>query len=57
MPAAQSVRWKGREATGLSNGVVELVALTGGGHLASFRFLEGTGRAAHNTIWEPTWPT
>jgi hypothetical protein len=57
MPAAQSVRWKGREATGLSNGVVELVALTGGGHLASFRFLEGTGRTAHNTIWEPTWPT
>jgi hypothetical protein len=57
MPAAQSVSWKGRDATGLSNGVVELVALTGGGHLASFRFLEGTGRPAHNTIWEPTWPT
>jgi hypothetical protein len=57
MPTTQSVRWKGREATGLSNGVVELVALTGGGHLASFRFVEGTGRPAHNVIWEPTWPT
>jgi hypothetical protein len=57
MPETQSVRWKGREATGLSNGVVELIALTGGGHLASFRFLEGTGRPAHNVIWEPTWPT
>jgi hypothetical protein len=57
MPATQSVRWKGREATGLSNGVVELIALTGGGHLASFRFLEATGCPAHNVIWEPTWPT
>jgi hypothetical protein len=57
MPATPSVRWKGREATGLSNGVVELIALTGGGHLASFRFLETTGRPAHNAIWEPAWPT
>jgi hypothetical protein len=57
MPAGQSFHWKGREATGLSNGFVELIALTGGGHLASFRFLEATGRPAYNVIWEPTWPT
>jgi hypothetical protein len=57
MPDTQSVRWKGREATELSNGVVELVALTGGGHLASFCFLEGTGCPTHNAIWQPTWPT
>jgi hypothetical protein len=57
MPATQSVRWKGREATGLSNGVVELIALTGGGHLASFRFLEATGCPTHNVIWEASWPT
>jgi hypothetical protein len=57
MPVDASHRWKGREATRLSNGVAELIALAGGGHLASFRFLESTGRPRQNVIWEPAWPT
>ncbi len=54
MPAT---RWKRREATQLTNDFVELIALTGGGHLASFRFLEGTGHPSQNVIWEPRWTT
>jgi hypothetical protein len=57
MSPSQSVRWKGREAAGLSNGVIELIALTGGGHLAVFRFLETTGHSSQNVIWEVPWPT
>ena len=57
MPASESVRWKGRNATRLTNGVVELIALTGGGHLAGLRFLEADGRSSQNVLWEAPWAT
>jgi hypothetical protein len=57
MPASESVRWKGRDATRLTNGVVELIALTGGGHLAGLRFEEADGRPSLNVFWEAPWAT
>jgi hypothetical protein len=57
MSASESVRWKGREATRLANGIIELIALTGGGHLAVLRFLGKEGRSCQNVFWEPPWPT
>jgi hypothetical protein len=54
---ARSTLWKNREATRLTNGVVELVALTSGGHLAEFRLLGHDGGASPNTFWEAPWPT
>ena len=57
MESVESVSWKNREATRLSNRVVELIALTGGGHLAEFSFLERDGRRALNVLWEAPWVT
>lgn len=55
MLGAKSIAWKGREAARLSNGVVELTALTKGGHLAEFRFLERNGPPSQNVFWEAPW--
>lgn len=54
---SESIRWNSREATRLTNGVIELVALTSGGHLADFRLLEHVGRVSPNTFWEAPWVT
>src|SRR5271170_2043851 len=54
---SQSIRWNNREATRLTNGVVDLVALTSGGHLAEFRLLEHEGRVSPNTFWQAPWST
>ena len=54
---SESVRWNGRAATRLSNGVVELIGLTSGGHLAEFRFLEQDGRMSPNAFWKAPWDT
>ena len=54
---SESIRWKDREATRLSNGVVELIVLTCGGHLAVLRFLEQDGRLSQNVYWEAPWAT
>jgi hypothetical protein len=53
----ESIRWKGRDATRLTNGIVELIALSGGGHLAELRFVESEGRSSQNVFWEPPWAT
>ncbi len=45
--------FRGRRAIRLSNGRVELIALTGGGHIAAFRLLD----SALNPLWEPPWPS
>jgi len=50
---AEKTRWKSRPAVALNNGKVELVALIGGGHIASFRFV---GRGP-NLLWEAPWTT
>jgi hypothetical protein len=53
----ESIDWKGRAATRLSNGVVELTVLTGGGHLAELRFVEPGGPQSENAFWEAPWLT
>lgn len=53
----ETVRWKDRDAIRLSNGVVELTSLTGGGHLASFRFLDKDRGSLQNVLWEAPWTT
>ena len=52
--SAEPVRWNGREATRLTNGLVELVALTSGGHLTEFQFC-GKGLPSQNVLWEAPW--
>jgi len=56
-PICEAVRWKGREATRLANGVAEMICLTGGGHLASLRLLDRDGSASQNVFWEAPWTT
>ncbi len=51
------LRWKDRPALLLTNGLVQLVALNGGGHLAEFRFCAGTGFPRQNVLWEAPWRT
>jgi hypothetical protein len=57
MHASESIQWNRRDATRLTNGIVELISLKGGGHLASFRFLAQDGRASENVFWEAPWVT
>lgn len=47
--------WQGRRGFKLGNGLVELIALTGGGHIAEFRFSETAGRPRVNPLWTPLW--
>ena len=55
MGTAQAVTWRDRAATRLANGVVELIVMTGGGHLAEFRFLKETGLPSLNVLWDAPW--
>jgi hypothetical protein len=48
-------RWQGREANTLSNGLLQIVALTGGGHIAEIRFADGCGHPTLNPLWTPPW--
>ncbi len=52
-----SITWKGREATRLSNGLIELTVLTGGGHLADLRFMARNESESQNVCWEVPWVT
>jgi hypothetical protein len=47
------VTWKNRRGYRLSNGVIDLTVLPGGGHIADFR-LSGS---PINIMWEASWPT
>lgn len=49
--------WQGREAYELGNGLVQLVILTGGGHVAEFRFTELSRRPIISPLWIPPWKT
>ena len=49
--------WQGRNAFCLGNGLVQLTTLTGGGHIAEFRFADGAGLPTLNPLWVPPWPT
>ncbi|MGI6496790.1 MAG: hypothetical protein ACOX5G_12050 [Kiritimatiellia bacterium] len=44
----------GREAWELSNGVIRVVVLGGGGHIASLTLAD---KPAMNPLWTPPWPT
>jgi hypothetical protein len=48
-------RWQGREAYTLSNGLLQMVNLTGGGHIAEIRFTDGSGFPTLNPLWIPNW--
>ncbi len=47
-------RWKGRPGWRLSNGIVEIVVVSGGGHLASLRHVD---RKSPNLLFEAPWKT
>lgn len=52
---ARRVKWRGRPAIRLSNGVIELTALNGGGHIAELRFARDAARPEANVLWESPW--
>jgi hypothetical protein len=45
--------WNGRQAVVLSNGIVEMTLLLGGGHIASFSLTANS----INSLWEAPWET
>ncbi len=47
--------WKRRESYTLSNGLIRLVTLTGGGHIAELQFEDATGLPTCNPMWAPPW--
>ncbi len=49
--------WHGRQAFLLENDLIRLVTLSGGGHIAEFRFREGSGLSTMNPLWIPHWKT
>ena len=55
--ACDKTWWNGREAYCLTNGLVQLISLTGGGHLAEFRFTDKSGQSRMNPLWAPPWKT
>lgn len=52
---AKRVEWRGRPAIRLSNGVVEMIVLQGGGHIAEFCFQGAAGKPRVNVLWECPW--
>jgi hypothetical protein len=49
------VKWHGRAAYSLSNGVIRLVTLTGGGHIAELSFARGGPEIS--PLWVAPWET
>jgi hypothetical protein len=49
--------WQKRRAIRLCNDLVEIVALTGGGHIAEFRYRLNSGFPTLNPLWTPPWRT
>ena len=47
--------WHGRHAYLLENDLIRLVTLTGGGHIAEFRFREESGLSKVSPLWTPPW--
>lgn len=50
-------KWKERECYVLGNGLIRLVTLMGGGHIAELRFDNSTGFPVTNPLWVPPWKT
>lgn len=55
MALETSVRWHGRDATRLTNGLIELTVLSTGGHFADLRFISEVGPRSQNVLWEAPW--
>ena len=55
MLTTKLTRWKGRDAARMTNGLIELIAMMDGGHLAEFRFHENSGLPALNLFWDAPW--
>jgi hypothetical protein len=53
----KATSWHGRNAFCLGNELVRLTTLTGGGHIAEFRFADGAGFPTVNPLWTPPWQT
>ncbi|HWR15714.1 MAG TPA: hypothetical protein VN577_12875 [Terriglobales bacterium] len=51
----QQTRWRGRDAWLLSNGLLDIVTLPGGGHVADVRFQPEAGYPTCNVLWEAPW--
>jgi hypothetical protein len=51
------ILWHGRKAYVLKNDSVQLVTLTGGGHIAEFRFVDASPFSHLNPLWVPPWKT
>lgn len=49
--------WRGRLAYKMTNGVIQLVTLMGGGHIAELRFSDSTGSPSISPLWVPPWKT
>src|SRR5215470_19614821 len=47
--------WQDRHANVLENDLIRLVTLTGGAHIAEFRFREESGLSKINPLWNPLW--
>jgi hypothetical protein len=47
----------GRDAVRIANDTVELITLTGGGHICSFRLLGKVGALSQNVLWTAPWKT
>jgi hypothetical protein len=48
-------KWQGREAYTITNGLIQMVNLTGGGHIAQLCFSEGNGFPTLNPLWAAPW--
>jgi hypothetical protein len=57
MLTCEAIEWKGRAGTRLANDVIELIGLSGGGHLAAIRFLKEARDVSQNVLWEAPWET
>jgi hypothetical protein len=49
--------WRGRQAFVLENDLIRLITLTGGGHIAEFRFRDASGLSTMNPLWIAPWKT
>jgi hypothetical protein len=53
----EKTNWHDREAYALGNGLLQLVILTGGGHIVELCFAESSGFPTMNPLWIPPWKT
>lgn len=49
--------WRNRDAYKLGNGLIELVTLIGGGHVAEFHFAKASRLPSLSPLWIPPWKT